>query len=225
MKKIKVKGFQHYFVDKNGKVFNTKISNKPKELKSYPNKNTGYHQVVLRNGVDKPKCVYVHRLVAEAYIDNKLNLPEVNHIDYNKSNNSVSNLEWVTRKQNISHRNIIPREKQVIDNIIKDKVLLQNGITLYKKIGRLESLSKYWNTSNTTSKKILKKYKIEIYKRNLIPVYIKEDLINAYNKNMNWKRRHIIQYAYDTYKLNISNHYVYSIINNKKSFFSKVEKK
>lgn len=62
----------------------------------------GYPVVVLCK--DKiQKMHYVHRLVAEAFLNNPLNKPEVNHIDGNKENNTVGNLEWVTYSENQRH--------------------------------------------------------------------------------------------------------------------------
>ena len=64
--------------------------------------NEGYCQVVLYNK-GKKKAFYAHVLVANAFILNTNNLPEVNHIDGDKTNNCVENLEWVTSKQNSIH--------------------------------------------------------------------------------------------------------------------------
>lgn len=62
----------------------------------------GYLIVHLsKNGI--VKNTLVHRLVAETFIDNPDNLPVVNHIDGNKQNPKVNNLEWVTQSENVKH--------------------------------------------------------------------------------------------------------------------------
>lgn len=62
----------------------------------------GYNSAVLYNN-GKQKCYKVHRLVATAFIENSSYKPFVNHIDGNKLNNNVSNLEWCTHQENIIH--------------------------------------------------------------------------------------------------------------------------
>lgn len=63
----------------------------------------GYKQVTLYDDNGKPKTMRVHKLVALAFIENKNNLPQINHKDGNKLNNAVSNLEWISNYDNIQH--------------------------------------------------------------------------------------------------------------------------
>lgn len=62
----------------------------------------GYLRVRLYRN-EKARRLYVHRLVAEAFISNPLNLPVINHKDENPKNNAVDNLEWCTQKYNINY--------------------------------------------------------------------------------------------------------------------------
>lgn len=62
----------------------------------------GYLQVTLCKEGKTTRC-YIHRLVADAFLPNPENLPEVNHINEDKTDNCVENLEWCTRKYNANY--------------------------------------------------------------------------------------------------------------------------
>lgn len=94
-----VKGLEGlYEVNRDGVVRRKETQ---KVLKAFPN-HKGYLNVVMHKN-SKPISRTIHRIVAEAFIPNELNYPQVNHIDANKLNNNVNNLEWVTNLQNMKH--------------------------------------------------------------------------------------------------------------------------
>lgn len=77
----------------------------------------GYVRVNLSSG-GKVKAHKIHRLVAQAYIPNPDNLSDINHLDEDKSNNSVDNLEWCSHKDNCNHGT---RNQRIKENNIKTK--------------------------------------------------------------------------------------------------------
>ena len=84
-----------YIVDESGAIYNRR----GKRLKPYDN-GYGYLIVDLRDSEGRKRHKKVHRIVAEAFIDNSNGSPEVNHKDENKYNNAASNLEWCTSSYN-----------------------------------------------------------------------------------------------------------------------------
>lgn len=91
---------------------------KGKVLKTRLN-NHGYLEVRLSKN-NKSTTTFVHILIARAFIPNPLNKPEINHINGIKTDNSLKNLEWCTRLENMQHANKIGllkrKYKQVINN-------------------------------------------------------------------------------------------------------------
>ena len=88
-----------YAITSCGKVWSYKTK---KFLKPYGNKN-GYLRVDLRKDKER-KHFLIHRLVAEAYIPNPNNYETVDHIDFDKTNNCVNNLQWMSRGENCRKR-------------------------------------------------------------------------------------------------------------------------
>lgn len=117
-----------YWVNKDGQVkSNRKILS--------PQKDTGgYLQVSLYKNKIK-KITLVHRIVAKTFIKNKKNKYAINHKDNNRSNNNVSNLEWVTRKENMEHSS---KQKRMIGR--KGELSHLSKLTI-KQIKEIRSIS------------------------------------------------------------------------------------
>lgn len=100
---INLTGFEElYGVDEFGNVFSLITTRSRRKCKLKPYNKNGYLAVNLyKNG--KMYHRYIHRLVAETFIPNLNNYEEVNHIDCDKTNNCIWNLEWCNRKQNLKH--------------------------------------------------------------------------------------------------------------------------
>lgn len=91
-------GYENYIIDEDGNVFNAVTQ---KKLKGSIGEH-GYKYYRLSKDGQK-KMFYAHRLVAETFLLNPDNLPVVNHIDGNKTNNNINNLEWVSYSDNAFH--------------------------------------------------------------------------------------------------------------------------
>lgn len=127
----RIKGFDKYFVTESGQIYSIY---KKGYLKPAPSMKGYLHLTLMKNRkINK----VIHRLVAEAFIPNPENKPEVNHKDCNKLNNHFSNLEWCTRSENIIHsyknnlRKVPKGEKHwnaklTWDNVEKIKRLYKN---------------------------------------------------------------------------------------------------
>ncbi len=91
----------NYLVSRNGDIYGIKRKNilKPAITKF------GYKRVALcKDG--KLRSEFVHRIVAKTYIPNTENKPFINHLDYDKLNNNIENLEWCTSRENNAYSNV-----------------------------------------------------------------------------------------------------------------------
>jgi hypothetical protein len=95
-----IPGYASYSVTDDGRVWSHRL--RSGWMKPGVDRN-GYVRYSLIGDTGKRKGMYIHQLVALAYIPNPENKPNVNHKDFNKSNNSVANLEWCTHLENVRH--------------------------------------------------------------------------------------------------------------------------
>ena len=125
-----IKDYPDYIICKNGEVISLarKIIRKNGRIQTFKSKilktrtgKRGYPYIFLSHK-KKSKARYIHRLVAEAFIPNPYHELEINHIDGNKKNHSIKNLEWCNRKENCQHAH----------DVLKIKTNPAKGVKHYK---------------------------------------------------------------------------------------------
>lgn len=151
---IELKGMD-YTVREDGKIFGNHTCGRGKagrELKQRLNSD-GYYCVTV--GVNGNRTVMrVHRIIALAFIENPLNLPEVDHIDNDRTNNHVSNLQWISSSDN---KNKIPYDRRSKPRqgekngraILTEKEVLEIR-ELYKTGIKISDIAKRYNRGHST---------------------------------------------------------------------------
>lgn len=141
---VDIKGYEGlYKISNLGNIYSFRSFDllKPKDSHSYK------YVTLCKDGKRKNK--FIHRLVAEAFIPNTSNKPQVNHIDGNKSNNTVKNLEWATPKENCEHRN----------RVLKVGCRKVKCIETGKEFNSIKEAAAYYGKSAAVLNSVLRNYK------------------------------------------------------------------
>jgi len=158
-----INNFSRYEISNYGRLFslNYKNSGKRKEIK--PALDDGYYKTMIQRDDKKYITVAIHRLVAEKFLNKKNNL-EVNHVDGNKTNNHVNNLEYCTHSENIKHAYKIGLEKAKrgelngMSKLIDEQVIeIRKYANKYGYLKNRKELAKKYNVSEATLKDIVSK--------------------------------------------------------------------
>lgn len=160
-----IKGFESaYMVSNTGRIKSKdrtiesgrgwNVTRKSKVIKLSINKATGYYMINLNcRGKKYPKLI--HRLVAQAFIPNKLSKETVNHKDGNKLNNHVSNLEWATRSEQNIHASKMGLKKFTGVNHSQHKLTESQVIEIRSR--KIKPLGSEFGVSDMTISDILKR--------------------------------------------------------------------
>jgi len=157
-----------YEVSGNGKVMSKKRRGvKERIIKSHWCVKTKQYKSLrislYKDGVKK--TLFVHRIVADAFVSNPYNKPYVNHIDNNPENNDYKNLEWCTRQENVNWCRVSGRLKTAhlrkIGEQVKNSILKESDIPkifLMSNLGKSSSdIGKVFGTSPSTIKNVLQR--------------------------------------------------------------------
>lgn len=130
--------YENYYCSNKGRVKSI-YGNKIVVLKQHIS-NAGYYRVPIQKDINTKSTISTHRLIAETFIPNPNNLPEVNHINLDKLDNRVENFEWVTSKENSSKRGNNKKVKSI--DIFTGKVL--------KEFDTITLAAEYYNLDKTS---------------------------------------------------------------------------
>lgn len=131
MKQV-IKDYPNYEITTSGKVLS---SYKKGELLVPRISKNGYYYVNLYNENGR-KTKKIHRLVAETFIPNPDNLPQVNHKDGNKLNNHVDNLEWCDGSYNMQHANALGLVNHFTES--HKRASVENGLSRGRKVKAMD---------------------------------------------------------------------------------------
>lgn len=136
-----------YEITKDGKVIR-KYNNKERKLVK---NSKGYLRVLIGK-----RMYFAHRLVAQKYVPNLLNKPQVNHIDGNKLNNNYLNLEWVTNLENRQHA--VKNHLHICGEKCKNSKLTQKDVDFIRNNSNISNtiLAKKFNVARSTINSIKK---------------------------------------------------------------------
>lgn len=131
----KIAGYENYSVSNLGRIKNLSTGKILKPI----NSGNGYFRVALYSA-SKVQLVSVHRLVATAFIPNEKNLPQVNHKNENKADNTADNLEWCTAAYNANYGT---KQIRVVNTKRKNNIYQRFAEKISKAIYCLETRKTY----------------------------------------------------------------------------------
>lgn len=135
----------NYLINKEGKVYSLYTNKFIKPTKS----KSGYLYITFNDN----KKIRLHRLIALAFIPNPNNYLEINHIDGNKENNNINNLEWCSREQNRKHAiklGLLKCKENVKQKFMRKDVTKEKCLELQNKGYKKYQIAKILNCSTTT---------------------------------------------------------------------------
>lgn len=148
-----VPGHETYSISTFGKIMNKK------GLMLKTNFKKGYESIRIKN-----KNYFIHRFVALAFIENPKNKATVNHIDGNKTNNNVNNLEWNTNMENVKHgvNNFLFRTNMTRKMVVEIRKLYLTGLYSCRQLSLKFNVSEHCiYRAIKTGFKMVKQYKID----------------------------------------------------------------